>query len=371
MPARKTSSLVETSPLTETAMFHTRTVRILASLVGAIILGVLIGSLGMTEPTRETVKPLQGPLQADPQEATTRSWRDILGPKVLTVGLQNEDMLFNPSYTRVSPQGNLFVLDRGDQRIKKYSGQDGTLLQEFGNGRGEGPGEFQMITDMMVTPSERVLVCDSENGRITVFGPSGQIEHEITPPTPPYRMAFVADPEQRLIVLPLYPVDELFDVYDLDGNLHHEFGLFIEDQTRNSLILDGKLHGHGDGFVYTPLRIGWLASFTADGTAQYFRETIETVPIPEVVRSGDMAYVDRDAPTLAYTVNPAGDEVLVTSSIDSSGHSIRVLDVYSHADGDYLYSSKIPSRARSVHADEDRIYAVIDTTVSVWTRRSP
>jgi len=352
-------------------MFHTRTVRILASLVGAIILGVLIGSLGMTEPTRETVKPLQGPLQADPQEATTRSWRDILGPKVLTVGLQNEDMLFNPSYTRVSPQGNLFVLDRGDQRIKKYSGQDGTLLQEFGNGRGEGPGEFQMITDMMVTPSERVLVCDSENGRITVFGPSGQIEHEITPPTPPYRMAFVADPEQRLIVLPLYPVDELFDVYDLDGNLHHEFGLFIEDQTRNSLILDGKLHGHGDGFVYTPLRIGWLASFTADGTAQYFRETIETVPIPEVVRSGDMAYVDRDAPTLAYTVNPAGDEVLVTSSIDSSGHSIRVLDVYSHADGDYLYSSKIPSRARSVHADEDRIYAVIDTTVSVWTRRSP
>ena len=352
-------------------MFHTRTVRILASLVGAIILGVLIGSLGMTEPTRETVKPLQGPLQADPQEATTRSWRDILGPKVLTVGLQNEDMLFNPSYTRVSPQGNLFVLDRGDQRIKKYSGQDGTLLQEFGNGRGEGPGEFQMITDMMVTPSERVLVCDSENGRITVFGPSGQIEHEITPPTPPYRMAFVADPEQRLIVLPLYPVDELFDVYDLDGNLHHEFGLFIEDQTRNSLILDGKLRGHGDGFVYTPLRIGWLASFTADGTAQYFRETIETVPIPEVVRSGDMAYVDRDAPTLAYTVNPAGDEVLVTSSIDSSGHSIRVLDVYSHADGDYLYSSKIPSRARSVHADEDRIYAVIDTTVSVWTRRSP
>ncbi len=352
-------------------MFHTRTVRILASLVGAIILGILIGSLGMTEPTRETVKPLQGPLQADPQEATTRSWRDILGPKVLTVGLQNEDMLFNPSYTRVSPQGNLFVLDRGDQRIKKYSGQDGTLLQEFGNGRGEGPGEFQMITDMMVTPSERVLVCDSENGRITVFGPSGQIEHEITPPTPPYRMAFVADPEQRLIVLPLYPVDELFDVYDLDGNLHHEFGLFIEDQTRNSLILDGKLRGHGDGFVYTPLRIGWLASFTADGTAQYFRETIETVPIPEVVRSGDMAYVDRDAPTLAYTVNPAGDEVLVTSSIDSSGHSIRVLDVYSHADGDYLYSSKIPSRARSVHADEDRIYAVIDTTVSVWTRRSP
>jgi len=352
-------------------VLQSRTFRFLAVLVGAIVLGVLIGTLGFTEPTRETVKPLQGPLQAEPQEATTRTWRDILGPEVLTVGARNEDMLFNPSYTRVSPLGNLFVLDRGDQRIKKYSGRDGTLLREFGNGRGEGPGEFQMVTDMIVTPSERVLVCDSENGRITVFGPSGQIEHEITPPTPPYRMAFVAEPEERLIVFPLYPVDELFDVYDLDGNLHHEFGLFIEDQTRNSLILDGKLRGHGDGFVYTPLRIGWLASFTADGTARYFRETIETAPIPEVVRSGSMAYVDRDAPQLAYTVNPTGDEVLVTSSIDSSGQSVRVLDVYSHEDGDYLYSSKIPSRARSVHADEDRIYAVIDTTVSVWTRRSP
>jgi hypothetical protein len=52
---------------------------------------------------------------------------------------------------------------------------DGTFVAEMG-GSGSGPGEFQSINGIWVTPGSNVGVWDPRSRRITVFGPDGQLQ---------------------------------------------------------------------------------------------------------------------------------------------------------------------------------------------------
>ncbi len=71
----------------------------------------------------------------------------------------------------VGPSGNVYVVDRGENVLRKLT-PTGTLLTSWG-GRGSNPGEFRFPNGIAVDAMERVYVADTENGRVQKFTESG------------------------------------------------------------------------------------------------------------------------------------------------------------------------------------------------------
>jgi DNA-binding beta-propeller fold protein YncE len=72
-----------------------------------------------------------------------------------------------------APNGHVFVSDGyGNARVIEYDA-GGSKMREWGK-RGSGPGEFQVVHAIAVSPQGNVYVADRENGRLQWFNPQGQ-----------------------------------------------------------------------------------------------------------------------------------------------------------------------------------------------------
>ena len=92
---------------------------------------------------------------------------------------EDEDVLFYmPSGIVFDPQANMYVLDTGNHRIQKFSG-DGKFLATIGN-KGKGPGEFYYPQSMALDKEGFLYVSDSANQRIQILKPDGAV-HKTLP----------------------------------------------------------------------------------------------------------------------------------------------------------------------------------------------
>ena len=74
------------------------------------------------------------------------------------------------------PSGNVYVLDRGDSKVKVFD-PSGTFLRDWG-GSGSGNGQFNLtgttgFAMITVDKNSRVYVCDPGNTRVQVFDSTG------------------------------------------------------------------------------------------------------------------------------------------------------------------------------------------------------
>ncbi len=305
-----------------------------------------------------------------PQARTTRQVQPVMLQQVRLFG--RETFLHTVDFIHAGPEATVYVLDRGRHQVLRFDLKTGRLLQRYGKGPGEGPGEFQMITDFKVDRAGRVYVCDPVNARITLFAPDGQLLATLSLDRPPYGLALMAD---ALLVIQLLRArsDGLFEVYRLeqkpDGTYRlrflRRFGEFLKNQAAFSLLLDGRLTGADSFFVYAPRRIGWITAFYPDGRLRFHRETIEPIPIPRLVRRGDMEQVDRRAPIATYELTVDGPR-LYTWSKGRDGQAY--VDVYSAYTGDYQFSLPLDLKGL-IDVQDSLIYAAHDTLVTVWRWR--
>lgn len=84
----------------------------------------------------------------------------------------DEIRLFKPGGIAVDRRGHIYIEDDSDMAIKVFD-QTGKFLRAMGR-RGEGPGEFTYIGDMVPLPDGRLLVTDFQARRTSFFGPEGQ-----------------------------------------------------------------------------------------------------------------------------------------------------------------------------------------------------
>lgn len=77
-------------------------------------------------------------------------------------------------FARFLPDGGIAVSDAGQVVIRIY-GPDGNFRTEMG-GRGSGPGRFQALDGMWLTPDGRIGAWDGDNRRISTFAPDGTLE---------------------------------------------------------------------------------------------------------------------------------------------------------------------------------------------------
>lgn len=71
----------------------------------------------------------------------------------------------------VLPDGTLYVIDSKDSRVKVFDAA-GKFVRAFGR-QGQGPGEVNQPTGILVSPEKEVLVEDLLNRRLAVFGLDG------------------------------------------------------------------------------------------------------------------------------------------------------------------------------------------------------
>jgi len=93
----------------------------------------------------------------------------------------------------VDSQGNLFVVDIGNQRIQKYD-RDGNYLQTIGR-KGQGPGEFMSPYDIVL--DEKGYIYVSEGMKMHVIDPKGNSIKDIVLSN--FIMGYSIDPEGNII----------------------------------------------------------------------------------------------------------------------------------------------------------------------------
>jgi DNA-binding beta-propeller fold protein YncE len=82
--------------------------------------------------------------------------------------------LYGPRRIAIGPDGSIYVVDSGRNRIVKFS-SDGQVLGSWGS-EGSGDGQFRGLSSVAVDPTtNKVYVADSMNRRIEVFDSEGKL----------------------------------------------------------------------------------------------------------------------------------------------------------------------------------------------------
>jgi DNA-binding beta-propeller fold protein YncE len=84
------------------------------------------------------------------------------------------DNEFNkPSDVAIAPNGDIYVSDGyGNSRVMRF-GADGRFKQSWGE-KGDGPGEFDLVHNIVIDKKGRVYIADRENERVQIFDADGK-----------------------------------------------------------------------------------------------------------------------------------------------------------------------------------------------------
>lgn len=266
----------------------------------------------------------------------------------------------------MDPDGHLYVIDFGDVQVKKFSTQ-GELLLRLGAAEGSAPGEFCNPIDYDFDNQNNIWVCDSQTSLITVFDSTGTVVRTVRVPVIPLRIKVIAD--DRFLLM-LNGNERLFGVFDTTGKELSSFGVFIEDQIKNDIVLDGWLARVGrEGFVYASLYAGLLAGFSFHGELWSYAEAITPHALPKVVSTAEGGtYVEPEAAIVHRDVCVIADTAFLLSRFGIPNDQGSVIDAYNLREGAYLYSISVPQKARSAVVTLDRIYTLADTSITIWKR---
>ncbi|MGD2245531.1 MAG: NHL repeat-containing protein [Candidatus Aminicenantes bacterium] len=95
----------------------------------------------------------------------------------LNIGREDDDnyLFYQPRNISIDDQKNIYILERGNHRIQKFS-KDGQFLQTIGK-KGQGPGEFERPYSLFVDKNNAIYV--SDRGKIHFFDSTGEFAKTI------------------------------------------------------------------------------------------------------------------------------------------------------------------------------------------------
>ncbi|PIE79165.1 MAG: hypothetical protein CSA15_04220, partial [Candidatus Delongbacteria bacterium] len=82
-----------------------------------------------------------------------------------------EKSFFTPLAFDVDPEGNIYILDYRQRKVKKFNSK-GKFVKSFG-GKGSGPGEFKMPNCLMIF-NKNIVVSDVVSRKVNLFDQSGR-----------------------------------------------------------------------------------------------------------------------------------------------------------------------------------------------------
>jgi hypothetical protein len=301
------------------------------------------------------------------QPTTVRVWRK---PAFEKTALLDSASLKSPAKIQANNNGNIFVLDWSDLRVKEFS-PDGKLLKSFGDEVGT-PNAFVNPTGFAMDTGGNMWVCDFKQERVGIFHTDGSHKSFKLKNTV-YRMAALGDVMITMVVL---EHSRLFETYDLSGRQLNSFGELLEDQANKAIALDGDIVAdtQNHGIIYGGRYLGIIGAYDAEGKQRFLVQTIDHVQQPMVLNVGErMRKIKPNTALPVLSLSIVDNELFVLSGIrpdGSTGPGGKIIDVYNKQNGNYLYSWELPADGQEAVVVSNYIYIRHNKEVSVWSFKS-
>lgn len=138
-------------------------------------------------------------------------------------GNSDPDMTFyKPADIALDTQGNLYVLDAGNSRIKKI-GPDGVLQAAYGR-EGQGPSEFQFMDGIALDEQGRMYVSDKATNAVKILNSEGKEVGTLPSAGPAGKLARLSTGD-LVSLRTLQGSPALLQRFDPNGKVAAEFGI--------------------------------------------------------------------------------------------------------------------------------------------------
>jgi hypothetical protein len=154
----------------------------------------------------------------------------------------DEDMFAELTSLDVDSDGNIYILDRKDKKVKIFDSA-GKFVKKFGE-EGQGPGEMYVPVSIQLTHNDEVVIGDAGNQRLAFFSLEGEFLREMSTAAKATALALpMIDSQGNIIGQELVPVPDeskLFrEVRKYDSELNTLFTIASIDNTN---LIQGKIN---------------------------------------------------------------------------------------------------------------------------------
>jgi hypothetical protein len=180
------------------------------------------GSIWATDPNDHVVHKFS----ADGQKLLTLGKKGVAGDNT------SHDTFNRPNAVGFGANGDVYVSDGYvNSRIVQFT-SDGKFVRIVGGKKGSGPGELQLPHGVAIDPQGRIVVADSDNKRLVIFGKDGSFIKTLAAPS---RGGLVVIPDGTIYVsdvnagvVTVFKNDQIADIIKVEGRPH---GLAVDAVT--------------------------------------------------------------------------------------------------------------------------------------------
>ncbi len=292
-------------------------------------------------------------------QSIERVWTRSDVVEIASLSHRKRYTLYNPSAIKAGDNGMLYVFDFGDYKVKSFS-YEGEHLATYGLGRGRGPGQFMMMTDVGVRNDSLVYIADPRQRRVSFFSMNGDFIRTEEYDPPPYKLVRDESGDTYLTpptILPNAPFMKILSPGDeatISTPPSH-----VEDK----ILLDGALQAAGEKAVFVPRYLPVILTYSSEDTSGIAYPTPDYgLDLPRPRGGGRMA------PANHLNGNPtiSGGVLSVQKPVKEDGGI--AFDLYDAETMKYMHSLRLPIDGESavyLHG-ESLVAAVRDTTVSIY-----
>lgn len=303
----------------------------------------------------------------------------------LTIGVRDGDerlMFGRPTKVVVDSKDNIYVLDHGYQRIRKYN-EKGEYLLTVGR-QGEGPGEYPNPLTIAIDQQDRLYVAGLGT-RIIIYDESGEYLKEFKHDFPGSVIkSLAADSRNNVYLVCIDLVDQnMIHKYNDRGEHLASFcesyaaGLSIDTRVEN-LYAGGAISIDSmDNILYTQAVPYEIRKYNPDGKllAKIFRENTFLPPPPDLaVNDGGRVVVSAPTTSTAVIVFDDGTFINVVRKFPYPNQPGTVYVDYFNREGELLTQMSIKrdmdiecrdSRSRLYAVDMEEYPRIVRYLVSV------
>lgn len=260
---------------------------------------------------------------------------------------------------------HIFVADRAYREVKRFT-LNGELTAVYGNGAGQGPGEFQNLNAFWVQKNGEVWIVDQRANEISRFRPDGKFVESFHPDFPPHQIAALGEDQ---LVVHMLSQSKVFALLNKEGTVLKRFGTVIDrPQASYTFALDADMYPRPNGgFIWAPRFASYLFFYGADGTLERRIELIDGHPFPiDKMEPNPMRATARDLQRPHRTFGVSVTEEAIFVNILENRSDATVVDRYDRETGKYIDSFRLPSGGSRYHVHDGRVYGAADTTLRAY-----
>lgn len=311
-----------------------------------------------------------------PQLAENRILKNINCQILFKIGSLEDSVLLSPIRVKTDQFENIYILDQGDCKVKKFN-SNGDLTNIYGN-KGKGPGEFIQPMRMDITNSSKILVSDAALNKCVVFNQGTPIEIKLN--YPPISTCFLND--SIIGVLQINDLRQLshIETYILNGEKKDETERILDIKDYNippfiTSLIGEVISDYNQNLFYIPNYMNHIIAYKESKLVYSVKtiDKIKTAPTSTFITIPDGGFASSanfpDEQISSLNCGIMDDKIWIVSYLGLKKYNQKIIDFYSSKEGAYKYSyiTNDIGSFTNIHISPTRIYVINpDGSVSVF-----